>query len=60
MNKNDKINFWSFLVASICFYIIAVTKFIDKDTHTAVVFFCLGSAFLCLSATHLNKNKKEK
>lgn len=53
--KREKICFACFLAASICFYIVSVVNFIDKNNTTAVIFLCLGSSFLCLSTTHLNK-----
>ena len=68
-DKKEKVSFICFLIASICFYFVAVVNFMDDQTNTAVNFmddqtntavtyFCLGSAFLCLSTTHLNKNGK--
>lgn len=60
MNKNDKISFVSFLIAAICFYALSVMNFANKDTSTAVVFLCVGSALFCTSTTYLNKGKKDK
>ena len=57
-DKREKICFLCFLAASICYYIISIVNFIDKNTNTAVIFLCLGSSFLGLSTTHLNKNDK--
>ena len=57
-DKREKICFICFLAASICYYIISIVNFIDKNTTAAVRFLCLGSSFLCLSTTHLNKNDK--
>lgn len=59
-NNKEKITFICFLIASICFYIVSIMNFIDNNTSTAVIFLCLGSAFLCLSFTHLNKDKNNK
>lgn len=63
-DKMKKISFVCFLTASICYFIISIMNFIDKNTSTAVTFLCLGCAFLCLSFTHLNKsednNNKDK
>lgn len=56
--KKDKREKICFLAASICCYIISIVNFIDKTTTTAIIFLCLGSSFLCLSTTHLNKNDK--
>ena len=58
-DKKEKVSFIFFLIASICFYFVAVVNFMDDQTNTAVTYFCLGSAFLCLSTTHLNKTAKE-
>lgn len=60
VNKSEKMRFICFLVSSICFYAAAIINFIDKDITTAIIFLCLGSSLLCLSATHLNKNDKDK
>ena len=60
-NKDNKINkkvsiFYYF--TSICFYILAIISFINKNNSMAVIFICLGSTFLCLGSTYLNNNKK--
>lgn len=59
-NNNERITFICFIVASICFYVISIMNFIDNNTSTSVIFLCLGSSFLCLSSTHLNKDKNNK
>lgn len=59
-NNKEKITFICFLIASICFYISAIINIISKDGSNWVVNLCLGSAFLCLSTTHLNKDKNNK
>ena len=59
-DKREKINFVCFLIASICYFIISIMNFIDKNNSTAVIFLCLGFSFLCLSFTHLNKDKKDE
>ena len=59
-NNKEKINFILFLIASICFYIVAIINFIDNNISTAVTFFCVGSVFLCLSFTHLDKDKNNE
>lgn len=59
-NKKEKIVFICFLVASICFYISAIINISSNDGSDWAVNLCLGSAFLCLSTTHLNKNKSNK
>lgn len=59
-NNKDKIAFVCFLIASICFYISAIIGIFSKGESNWVANLCLGSAFLCLSTTHLNKDKKDK
>lgn len=56
-NNKEKITFLCFLVASICFYISAVIGIMSKDESSWVVNLCLGSAFLCLSTVHWNRDK---
>ena len=60
-NSKEKITFICFLIASICFYISAAFCFMDEatDSGMGVVNLCLGSAFLCLSSTHLNKKGEQ-
>lgn len=57
-DKREKISFICFLAVSICYYTVSIVNFIDKNNTTALIFLCLGSSFLCLSTTHLNKNDK--
>lgn len=54
--KKERVCFLCFLVASICYYIASLINFTDKNTTLAIIFLCLGSSFLCLSTTHLNKS----
>lgn len=56
---SDKITFIFFLAASICFYVCGIIGIFSKNSFW-VVHLCLGSAFLCLSTTYLNKNKEGK
>ena len=60
-DNKEKITFICFLIASICFYISAAFCFMDEitDSGMGVVNLCLGSAFLCLSSTHLNKKGEQ-
>lgn len=60
MKKDDKVSFICYLIAAICFYISGIIGIINKDGSNWVVDLCLGSAFLCLSTTHLNKDKNKK
>lgn len=56
-DKREKISFLCLLTASICFYISAIFCFMSEtaDSSTGVINLCLGSTFLCLSTTHINK-----
>lgn len=60
MIRRDKVSFICYLIASICFYISAIIGIVNKNESNWVVDLCLGSAFLCLSSTHINKNKDKK
>lgn len=57
--NNKKVSYVCLITASICFYILAIIKFMDENTSTAVIFFCLGSAFLCISSTYYKGENKE-
>lgn len=56
--KKDMISFICFLAASICYFIVSIVNFIVKNNITALAFLYLGFSFLCLSFTHLIKDKK--
>lgn len=56
--KENKVVFLSYLVASICFFISAISGFIDRN-NMAVAQLCLGACFLCLSSVHYTKYKDE-
>lgn len=53
----EKIRFICFLLASICFFIVSIINFVDKNTAPAITFLLLGVSFLLLSTTHLKKDK---
>lgn len=61
MKKNDTktnkivsiLNYFS----AVCFYIVSIINFVNKDNSTGVVYLCLGSTFLCLGSVYLNKDK---
>lgn len=53
-NKTESIlNYFS----AVCFYIVSIINFMNKDNSTGVVYLCLGSTFLCLGSVYLNKDK---
>lgn len=45
-DKKEKVSFICFLIASICFYFVAVVNFMDDQTNTAVTYFCSGISVL--------------
>ena len=55
--EKEKIRFICFLLASICFLIVSIMNFMDKNTAPAVTFLLLGISFLLLSTTHLKNDK---
>ena len=57
-NRKDRIAFFGFLFASVCFYASAALAVIRKDGGWNTGF-CLGSAFLCLSHTHWKQDKNK-
>ena len=58
-NQKDRIAFFGFLFASICFYAAAALAIIRRDGSDWIANFCLGSAFLCLSQTHWKQDKNK-
>ena len=55
--EKEKIRFICFLLASVCFFIVSIMNFMDKNTASAITFLLLGVSFLLLSTTHLKKDK---
>lgn len=51
--EKEKIRFIFFLLVSICFFIVSIINFMDKNTATAITFLLLCISFLLLSITHL-------
>ncbi len=49
-----------YFLASAALYAVAVIKMFTVDFSSGVIWFCLGSAFLCLGAAMLNKSKNEE
>ena len=57
--KKEKIAVKAYYIAALCFYIVAITKFvIHDDTSMGVAFMCLGSTNLFLGSVCLNKMKQ--
>lgn len=59
MKKKNKL-YICFLAVAICFYVVALVNFTAKDTSTAVVFLCVGSALFCTSSAWHNKDGNDK
>lgn len=55
--KKKKIRCICFLLASICFFIVSIVNFMEKNTTTAIPYLLLGISFLLLYTTNLRKNK---
>lgn len=55
--EKEKIRCVCFLFASICFFIVSIVNFMEKNTSTAIPYLLLGISFLLLSTTNLRKNK---
>ena len=62
-NKNKKTNKrvsnLNYL-GSVCFYIVAIISFINKNNSMGAVYLCLGSTFLCLGSSYSNKDNSKK
>ena len=62
MKKKDKklnkivstLNYFS----AVCFYIVSIINFVNKDNSMGFVYLCLGSTFLCLGSIYLDKDYK--
>lgn len=47
-----------YYLASVLFYIVAISKFFNTGSSSGVVWLCLGSAFLCFGSNAQSKNKR--
>ena len=56
MNKKTTVTLY--YLASVLFYIVAITKFINSGFSSGVIWLCLGSACLCFGASAQSKNKR--
>ncbi len=56
---SKKTSYILYFLASAALYAVAIIKMFTVDFSSGVIWFCLGSAFLCLGAAMLNQNKKE-
>lgn len=54
-DKSNKIVSTLNYFSAVCFYIVSVINFINKDNSMGVFYLCLGSIFLCLGTIWLNK-----
>lgn len=44
---------------AVCFYVVSIINFVNKDNSMGVFYLCLGSAFMCLGSVWLNKDKEK-
>lgn len=56
--KGNKLVFIIYMIASICFFICAISGFVNGN-NMAVAQLCLGVCFLCLSLVYFIKYKGE-
>lgn len=61
MKSVNKAASTAYFVAAVCFYIVALINFfgVNTDFGEGVIFMGFGSAFLCLGAIFLNKEKNK-
>lgn len=60
MKDKEKVTYYCYLAASVCFFISAVINLFSEETkYLAVTHFCLGAAFFGLASTH-RKGKDEQ
>lgn len=45
---------------AVCFYIVSIIDFVNKNNNLGIIYLCLGSAFMCLGTIWLNKEKDKK
>ena len=58
-NKTNNLTSTLYYFSAMCFYVVSIIDFINKDNTMGAVYLCLGSAFLCLGSTNTNKDKNE-
>ena len=44
---------------AVCFYIVSIINFANKNNNIGTIYLCLGSTFLCLGSVWLNKDKNK-
>ena len=59
-NKTNKTVTTLYFIAAVCFYIVSIINFINKDTSMGTMFLCFGSTFLCLGSVCQNKDKDKE
>lgn len=58
-DKTNKIVSTLNYFTAVCFYIISIIDFINRNNSLGIFFLCLGSMFMCLGTVWLNKSKKK-
>ncbi len=53
-NTNKIVSTLNYL-SSVCFYIVSIINFIDRNNSMGILYLCLGSTFMCLGTVWLNK-----
>lgn len=56
-NTNKIVSALNYL-SSICFYIIAIIKFLNSNNSIGYIYLLLGVIFMCLGTVYYNKIKK--
>ena len=58
-DKSNKIVSTLNYFSAVCFYIVSIINFINKDNSMGIFYLCLGSMFICLGTVWLNKSNKK-
>ena len=58
-DKTNKIVSTLNYFTAVCFYIISIIDFINRNNSMGIFFLCLSSMFMCLGTVWLNKSKKK-
>ena len=54
-DKSNKIVSTLNYFSAVCFYIVSIINFINKDNSMGIFYLCLGSMFMCMGTVWLNK-----
>ena len=59
-NKTNKTVSTLNYFTAVCFYIISIFNFLNKNNGIGMLYLCLGSTFMCLGTVWFNKDKNQK